>query len=364
AAHRFILRHGRLHEVQGPPKFLLSSLLSLSGRARLLCEPFIPGKRDSTPESIWNFAARRIGREAADTLVSPMVSGIFGGDARQLSLEHCFPRMAAMERQYGGLYKALRAKRRENPGASPMGPSGTLTCFPRGIQQLCDTAAAQLGDRLRCNTPVTAVHEENGQFRIELNNGEAFLTKKLLVAAPAYAAAQFLAPLDEALAQTLGTIPYASIAVLCTAHGRSQVAHPLNGFGFLAPRVEGVRTLGCLWTSSIFPQQAPLGKVLLRTMIGGATDPAAVNLSEAELLDLLQREIGPLLGITGQPELIRVFRWQRGIPQYDLQHGPRLDALAAAQHRHPNLALAGNAYHGVGLNDCVLSAHAAVERLT
>ncbi|MBI2434991.1 MAG: protoporphyrinogen oxidase, partial [Candidatus Hydrogenedentes bacterium] len=238
ATHRFILRHGRLHEVQGPPKFLLSSLLSLSGRARLLCEPFIPGKRDATPESIWNFAARRIGREAADTLVSPMVSGIFGGDAKQLSLEHCFPRMAAMERQYGGLYKALRAKRKENPGASPMGPSGTLTCFPEGIQQLCDTAAAQLGDRLHCNAPVTSVRQDNTHFRIELNSGEILLSEKLLVAAPAYAAAQFLAPLDGALAQTLGSVPYASIAVLCTAHGRSQVAHPLNGFGFLAPRVE------------------------------------------------------------------------------------------------------------------------------
>lgn len=363
AAKRFVFRNGRLHQVVGPPGFLLSPLLTLRGRARLLCEPFIPGKKDDAPESIWNFAARRIGKDAADTMVSPMVTGIFGGDAKQLSLQHCFPKMAEMEQQYGGLYKALKAKKRSNPGASPMGPSGKLTCFPHGIGQLVDRAADQLGERLRLNCPVEAVRKESGDYCITLRSGEAIITKRVVVAAPAYAAAHFLRPLDDVLAATLNTIPYASIAVLCTAYHRNQVAHSLDGFGFLVPRTQGLRTLGCLWTSSLFPDQAPADTVLLRTMYGGATDPEAVQFTDAEMLAVFEREIGPLLGIQGKPELLRVFRWERGIPQYDLRHGERLAAIDTSLQRLPNCALAGNAYQGVGLNDCVLSAHAAIARL-
>lgn len=363
AAHRFVFKRNALHEIIGPPKFLLSPLLSVKGRARLLCEPFIPGKSNDTAESIWDFAARRIGREAADTMVGPMVSGIFGGDAKQLSLQHCFPKMFEMERQYGGLYKALRAKRRANPGASPMGPSGVLTCFPQGIQHLAQRAAERLGERLRLNTALEEVTREGEKYVLRLSDGTQIRTRNLVIAAPAYAAGKFLRPLDEELAGVLNDIPYASIAVLCTGYDRAQVRHPLNGFGFLIPRTEGLRALGCLWTSSIFPEQAPKGKVLLRTMFGGATDPEAVKLSDGEMLELLQRELGEVLGIQGKPELQRVFRWHRGIPQYDLRHGERLTKIEQALARHPGLALAGNAYRGVGLNDCVLSAHAAVERV-
>jgi len=393
AARRFVFKGDKLHEIKPPPAFLKSPLLSLRGRARLLCEPLIPAKRDETPESIWDFAARRIGREAADTLVTPMVSGVFGGDAKQLSLAHCFPSMAAMEREHGGLFRALRARRKAEPGASPMGPKGTLTCFAEGMGLLTETAAAQLGPCLRLGARVTALgrarvparrfedtpearaedrpltpplsrrEREPEGFALTLATGETITTEQVIIACPAYAAADFLAPLDAALAETLASIPYASIAVLCTGHARSQVAHDLHGFGFLVPRTEGLRALGCLWSSSIFPAHAPQGKVLLRTMYGGATDPGAVALTDAQLLALFQEEVGRTLGVSGEPDLVRIYRWERGIPQYDLEHGARLEAIEAAERRHPGLHFAGNAYRGVGLNDCVVSAHRALARV-
>jgi oxygen-dependent protoporphyrinogen oxidase len=364
AAHRFVLKNGRMMEVVPPPGFLLSPLLSLKGRARLCCEPLIPQKKDDEPESIWHFAARRIGPEAADTLVMPMVTGIFGGDAKRLSLEHCFPRMFNMERQYGSLLKALLAKKREKQKVSAAGPSGTLTSFPEGVGFLAHSVAARLGDRAWTNARVTGISRENGGYRIETLDGRTVRAEQVVVATPAYVAAEAVAAMDADLTRALGGIAYADIAVVCSGYSRERVGHDMNGFGFLVPPKEGMRTLGCIWTSSIFPNQAPEGTVLLRSMYGGFNDPAAAALSDAELLDYLRREVHPLLGIKTDPEFLRIFRHPRGIPQYLLGHGDLLRAIEAGEDRYPGLVFAGNAYRGVGLNDCVVSAHRAVDRLT
>jgi oxygen-dependent protoporphyrinogen oxidase len=360
AARRFIMKSDELVEILPPPRFLLTPLLSLRGRARLMCEPLIRGKKDDTPETIWDFAARRIGREAADTLVGPMVSGVFGGDAKQLSLEHCFPRMAAMERDYGSLFKALLAKKKENSAASPVGPSGVLTSFQEGVGYLPRQAAAQLADRAVVNTRVTSLLRTNGAYRIACENDTTVEAQAVVIATPAFAAANIVAGFDPSLAKALDSVAYANIAVVCTAFPREAVGHDLDGFGFLIPRTQGKRILGCLWTSSIFPHQAPSGHVLLRTMVGGFTDPDAVDLSDGEFVDLLKRELHPLLRINGELELLRVYRHHRGIPQYLLHHRQTLEAIEAAEAAHGGLVLAGNAYRGVGLNDCVVSAHRAV----
>ena len=364
AARRFVLRNKRLHEIKPPPAFLASSLLSLSGRARLLCEPLIPTKRDDAPESIWDFAARRIGREAADILVGPMVSGIYGGDAKQLSLAHCFPRMADMEHTYGSLFKALLAKKRENKNASAMGPSGVLTSFKEGIHVLPDTAARQLDGVVRTGVRVNALRQTKSGYTVETDTGEFFDTKSVVVALPTHIAAGICAPLDRHLANALLAIPYAHMAVVCTAYPRDAIGNSLDGFGFLIPRSEKLHALGCLWTSSLFPTSAPDGTVLLRTMFGGYNDPDAVSLTDEELLDLVDREIHPLLEIKGKPDFVRIYRHHNGIPQYLLGHGLRLKAIEEAEQQYPGLLFAGNAYRGVGLNDCVVSAHRAVDAIT
>ncbi len=362
ARHRFIFKDDRLIEVVGPPRFFLSPLLSLRGRARLCCEPLIKTKRDDSPESIWHFAARRIGREAADMMVNPMVSGVFAGDARRLSLAHCFPRMAAMEKRYGGLVKALLAIRREDKSASPMGPRGTLTSFETGIGHLPEIVARRLSRRVRTGLKVTRLTGApgNGGYIVETDRDKRFEAPRVIVALPAHQTASITADMDPQLSRALAAIPYADLTVVCVGYRREDVSRDLNGFGFLIPRNQGCRALGCLWTSSIFPNRAPDGWVQLRVMYGGYTDPEAVHLTDRELLDNLARDIHPVMGIECEPRFVRIYRHSPGIPQYVLDHGRKLEAVEAAERRHQGLAFAGNAYRGVGLNECVLSARRAV----
>ena len=361
AAHRFILKDGRLVEIVGPPRFFVSPLLSVGGRARLLAEPLIRAKRNGEPESIWDFAARRIGPEAADTLVSAMVLGVFGGDAHRLSLEHCFPRMAAMEREHGGLFRAMLAMR--GGAGGPMGSGGVLTTFRGGIGALAERAAERLGHSLRLGNKATAVERSGSAWRVCLQDGNEIESEFVVVATPAHVTAELMAGLDAELSRACATIAHAPIAVVCTAYRREDVSHDMNGFGFLAPPNQAQRLLGCIWTSSVFPQSAPEGWVFLRSMIGGDIHPEDAALPDAALLGHVAREVHPLLGITRTPEFVRIYRHRHGIPQYRLDHGDVLRALEAAEARHPGLAIAGNAYRGVSLNDCVASAHRAVQMI-
>lgn len=358
AERRFIFRNGMLHELKPPPAFLASKVLSLQGRLRLAGEPFIPQRVSDEEESIWDFAARRIGAEAADTLVAPMVSGIYGGDAKMLHLASCFPKMAAMEAEYGGLFKAMMAKKKQKApgGGSAMGPGGTLTSFNGGMATLIQRAAEVLGDAIQANTPVTKISGGPEGYAIQTEAGETLRAESVIVAAPVHAAAEMVAELDTDLAGTLRDIPFASMTVVCTAYDRAGVGHDLHGFGFLVPRTQNKRILGCIWTSTLFPGRAPDGKVLLRTMIGGATDPGAVKLDDEALLNILREELFPILDIQADPVMHRVYRWEKAIPQYTLGHQARLKKIDAAEARHPGLRFAGNAYRGVGLNDCVVSA--------
>ncbi len=375
AARRFILKRDKLHELVGPPRFLLSSLLSAAGRLRILKEPLVKPRASDGPETIHDFASRRIGAEAAEMLVGPMVSGVFAGDARALSVEHCFPRLVALEREHGGLVRGMLAKRRDRradgktPG-SAMGPGGTLTTFKDGVGRLAERAAHLLPGRIRFNTRVTRIEptptdnvESSQGFVLTCAGGETIRAENVIPACPSHAAADMLRAWRPDAANALDAIPYAGLVVVCTAYRREQIAHDMDGFGFLVPRSEGKRILGCIWTSSLFPGQAPEGWVLLRTMIGGYTDAAALSLSDGELVDCVDREVHPVLGVDGRPQFTRVYRYAKAIPQYTMGHGERLAAIERLEDDAPNLAFAGNAYRGVGLNDTVVAARRAVDRL-
>lgn len=273
AARRFLYRDGILHELLPPPRFLLSPVLSPRGRIRLCMEPLIPPRKsEKSSETVYEFAARRIGREAAQKLVGAMVLGVYGGDAEQLEMVSCFPRLAEMEARYGSLFRALRARRRENPGASPMGPGGWLTSFSGGVETLAETAAGKLKNALRPGVSAAAVTRQGAAYQIETDSGLTVSARRLFLACPSWQAARLVAPMHERGALALERIPYAPIAVIALGYAREHVGHPLDGFGFLVPRGESMRLLGCLWTSSIFPDQAPAGHVLLRIMMGGAVD--------------------------------------------------------------------------------------------
>lgn len=367
---RFILRGGRLRPVpMSPPKFLMSSILSWRGKFRLALEPWAKPRPDGVDESVYDFVARRIGQEAADYLVQPMVSGVYGGVAKRLSLQSCFPIMREMEDQYGSLIKALFAKARAarasgKKAGGPGGPGGWLTSFFGGLYPVIERFAELYSDQITCGVGVKSVRRDNGELRVELSDGAVETCRHLVLATPSYAAAQIVGELSQPLAEALGKIPYAPIAVVCLGYDAAQVRNSVDGFGFLVPQKEQRRILGAIWTSSIFAKRAPAGKIQFRTMVGGDGDHESIKLTDDELLNVTSSDLGEIMRITGAPETIKIYRWQYGIPQYRVGHRAIMDVVERELAALPQLHLASNAYYGIGLNDCVKQAHRVVEKIS
>ena len=373
ARKRFIYSGGQLHQLpDGGPAFLRSGLISWPGKLRLALEPtpFIASAPAGVDETLAAFGRRRLGKEALDKLIAPMVSGIFAGDPETMSLVSCFPRIAELERDYGGLIRAmimLAKKKKQDQAAgkvvsSAAGPGGVLTSFRDGIQYLSDALADSLGGMVRAGAAVTVV-EKGGSapYRVKCSDGSEFEADQVIVAAPAFAAAEMLAALDSGIAGILRQIPYASMTVICFGYRSGQIRRSLDGFGYLIPKKEGCNTLGTLWDSSMFENRAPEGKVLLRSMMGGACFPEYITLSDEEVVARVSRDLSATMGIDSAPEFVRVFRHPQAIPQYTVGHGSRLQALEGALRAHPGLILTGNSYRGIGLNDCVAAAERAAD---
>ncbi|MBE0596019.1 MAG: protoporphyrinogen oxidase [Desulfuromonadales bacterium] len=365
ARKRFIYSAGQLHRLpENGPSFLKSQLLSWRGKGRLAAEPLIPARRDGADETLAEFARRRLGQEALDKLIGPMVSGIFAGDPETMSLQSCFPRIHQLEQEYGGLIKAMvrlaRQKRAERKAgkevASAAGPGGVLTSFRGGVQELTDHTAAALAGPVRTGAEVREIRKSQDGFELSLANGETLEADLVVSAVPAHALAGLMAPLDSAMAELLRQIPYASMNVICFGYQREKISRPLDGFGYLIPRREGRQTLGTLWDSSIFPNRAPQGQVLLRSMMGGATKPGAIALSDAEVKSRVMGDLRQIMGVGAEPDFVRIFRHEQAIPQYTVGHARRLRGLEERLSNWPGLFFTGNAFFGIGINDCV---HAA-----
>jgi oxygen-dependent protoporphyrinogen oxidase len=371
ARKRFIYSGGELHRLpEGGPSFLKSRLISWPGKLRLALEPtpFITPAPAGVDETLADFGRRRLGKEALDKLIAPMVSGIFAGDPETMSLISCFPRIAELEREYGGLVRAMimLAKKKKKDVAegkvvsSAAGPGGVLTSFRDGIQSLSDALLASLGGIVRQGSAVVRVDKgQGGAYRVQCADGSEHEADQVIAASPAFAVADMLDGLDTEISKVLRQIPYASMTVVCFGYERERIAHPLDGFGYLIPKKEGRSTLGTLWDSSMFENRAPQGKVLLRSMMGGACFPEYVKLSDDEVVARVRRDLHATMGIEAEPSFVRVFRHEQAIPQYTVGHGKRLEALDGLLKSHPGLILTGNSYRGIGLNDCVAAAQRA-----
>lgn len=365
AEKRFIVKKSKLHPVPlSPFGILTTGLLNPVEKLRIFGEPFIPARRDDSDESIYDFAARRIGHGAAKMFVDPMVSGVFGGVARELSLPSCFPIMRELETQYGGLVKGMIGKMREkkrraraegskSKSGSPAGPGGRLTSFKGGLDALTNRLGERLGLVVHLDRRVTGIARAEEGWLVSDSRGQITPAQRIVLTCPSYVAAELLKEYDRELSIAFAAVPYAPIIVVATGHRRADIEHPLDGFGFLIPRNQKLRTLGSIWTSSIFADRAPEGHVQFRTMFGGAGDKNVMQLTDDELWDLIRRELGPIIGIRAHPAFMRIYRWQRGIPQYVLGHRERRARLEEYTAKHPGLHFAGNAYYGVGLNDCI-----------
>ena len=361
ASLRYIFRNGRMNVLpDSPAAFLGSPLLSLRGRLRIMAEAIIP-RGDKTDESLREFATRRLGKEGFEALIDPMASGVFAGDPARMSLVSCFPRIHELEMQYGSLIRAMirlqikarKEGRKSMPGA---GPGGTLTSFAGGISELIERLEVMLAGRIRKNTPVNAVTQGAGIYQLHLADGANEDFDKVIVAAPAWAQASMLATLSPAVSKLLNSIDYPPLSVVCLGYRDADVAGSVNGFGFLVPGAEKRNILGAVIDSNVFGGRAPPGNALLRVMTGGARAPGLAMLEERKLTDLVRAELRSMTGITAEPEFCQIYFHKRAIPQYHVGHARLLEQLQVEMKQFPGLYLAGNAFRGVSLNDCVYNA--------
>jgi oxygen-dependent protoporphyrinogen oxidase len=367
SAERFILRGGRLRAVPTSPiAFAKADLLPLRGRLRVFAEPFAR-RRPEGDESVFDFAARRIGRVAAEVLVDSMVTGVFAGDARRLSLAATFPRMAAMEAEHGSLTRALVARMRRarasgGRSAGPAGPGGVLHTFDGGMERLPRRLAERLGDRLRTSAAVAGIGRDPAGFTLETASGR-LRAQRVLLALPADRAGALLAGLAADAAAPLAAIPTVPIAVIMASYAdRGAFGRPVDGFGFLVPRAEAAGILGTLFCHSIFPGQAPSSRLFLRTMVGGAREPGLAELDDGALVGSVRAAHARILGRDPDPDRVWIVRWAEGISQYTIGHLDRVGAAEAAA-RAVGIELAGSPYRGVSVNDCIRQARAVAGRL-
>ena len=364
AQRRFIYVGGRLRALPASPLgFLFSRVLPLKGKLAVLREPWQPvGPAD---ETLAAFGTRRLGPAAVDNLLDPFVSGVFAGDPSQLSVSAAFPVIKALEREHGSLIRGMRARARArraageaSQGGGPAGPGGHLTSLKGGMGELIEGLAARLGDGVRRSGRVRAVERLGPGFRVHLVTGEAIEADLVISAAPAPQAASYLEGLSEPISSTLRATPYASIAVVATGFKTSELGHPLDGFGFLVPSKAQRSILGTLWSSSVYPgHRTPPGHVLMRTMVGGARNPALPSLDDDALLDLVRQENNFIMGTRWrEPSYLRIIRWRQAIPQYLVGHLDRVARIELELRAHPGLFITGNHLRGVSVNDCTADA--------
>jgi oxygen-dependent protoporphyrinogen oxidase len=373
AEHRFIYRAGRLHEIRMHPiKFMLSSALPLGARLRLMMEPFVKPRTDEEDETLADFAARRLGKGARDFLIGPMAFGIYAGDPEHMSLRSCFGKVHALEQNHGSLIKGMMALKKakraagEDANAVQAGPSGRLTSLRGGIGGISKALSDRLGASIRTGARVVSVEKRaDGIFETSLDGAEKIASSAVVSAAPAHAAARYLASLDEDAAAAFGEIPYPALHVVCLGFRREQVTHDLRGFGFLVPRGQKKKLLGALWTSSIFPGRAPKGYVLVRAMLGGMLTPEVAAWDPDQAADHVLGELRDIIGIDPKekPEWQKVFSHAKAIPQYHVGHGRLVSRIEEAEARHPGFFATGNAIRGIGLIDCVRESEPLAERI-
>ncbi len=363
AKHRFIWRNGALHKLPGtPPAAIASKLLTPFQKIRALLEYFVPAKQPET-ESVFDFAARRFGRAVAETFIAPMVIGITSGDARATSLDALFPRMRGMEQSKGSLLKAMIAAQRRAKKTGVKPPSSRLTSFKQGgIQRLTDRLQELLGSSLRLGVTVSKLEPLNHGYRVFSSAG-MLTVDAVILATPAFVSANLIESSNLELALELRGIPYANVRVFGLTFNLSDVPASLEGFGFLATRNQGIRILGCLYTSTLFPAQTSNNQVFLRVICGGSTDPEFTDLSSETALEIVKHDLQKTLGITVPPLLVQEARWNKGIPQYTLSHPTRLSRIQTLLEQAQGLYLAGNAYRGVGVNDCIREAEKTVKQI-
>lgn len=375
---------------------MTSPLFSVWGKLRLLMEWCVPPRNDPAAnngladESLADFVRRRFGREAFDYLVQPLVGGIYTADPERLSLAATMPRFLQMERDYGSLIRAsmfvqkekaarevdATKKNESSQDRSTGARYGLFAGLKGGMTDLIDALRTEVTARsaIRFNCPVksvrvstspvyvqSSVNDDRSGYDLMFEDGRREQYDAVIIAATADKTARLLDGLDQNLCAELSSIEYASSAVVVSGHRLADIRHPLDSFGLVIPHIERRKILAVSFSSRKFPDRAPEGRVLLRTFVGGAMQPEVLEQSDEELIQTIRRELNEIFGVRSEPEFAQVFRHNRAMAQYHVGHLDRVARIDTLVGRHRGLALAGNAYRGVGLPDVIASGEQAAK---
>jgi oxygen-dependent protoporphyrinogen oxidase len=373
--NRYLFLQGKLQLLPGGlGAFLKSNLLSWRGKLSFLLERFRHRRRDPADESIAAFARRRAGDEVAEVFADALVTGIHAGDPELLSIRAAFPRIARLEEQYGsvikGLAQAARQRRAEAAArGEPYQRGGKLWSLRPGLRQLIEslrdrlTRLPVLGMSVRRIQKDDSSNPQHPTWIVSGDGQERWSADAVILACPAYEQATILADLDQELADRVGGIAYNRVAVVALGYRQADVPMSLDGFGYIAPQRTRRDLLGVQWCSSVYPDRAPSGLVLLRAMCGGWHRGEMITWEDARLVEAVRSELRLAMGVTASPLFQHIVRWQRAIPQYHLGHLERIAWIEQRATRLPGLFLGGNAYHGVALNDCTEQAQTLAVQL-
>ncbi len=355
----FVLRDGELHPLPGAsvlgfptrlkPLFT-STLFGLHAKLRMAAELVIPRAPNTGDESIAGFVRRRFGPEAVAYIAEPLLAGIHAGDVERLSMRALFPRLVDAEATAGSVIKAFRREPR------PVNSDGVFRSFPNGIEELIDgLMKAVPKESVRCFANVTRIDEGDG-FTIHVAGRPSIQARAVILAIPAFAAAELVRPLDADLSAACVSIRYLSTATVVFAFPRDAVRHNLRGTGFVVPRAEGISITAGAWISSKWPHRAPEGQALLRAFLGGARDPDVLSKTDAALTSAALGDLTKILGIRGLPIMTRVYRWNRSSPQQEVGHGDLMQRIDTQLAAHQGLFISAAGFRGVGIPDCIADA--------
>lgn len=363
AARRYILRDGELRALpMSPGQLLRTSLWSTRAKLRLLKEPFVG--RATREETVAEFVERRIGRELLDYGINPFVAGVYAGNPKKLSVQAAFPKLYQLEKRYGSLIKGqIKGARERKRNGEISKDRARLFSFVHGMQSLPNAIARALGDGIRTGIGVVEIRRlPDGRFVVR-SEGAEWRASQVILCLPAGNTADLLRPFDGELADHLQSIHYPPVAEVFLGFRKSDVGRSLDGFGFLVPEVERRRILGCLWSTTLFPQRAPADHVALSTFVGGSRQPELCRLNDGDLTETILSDLRELLTIRNDPVYTRIVRWPKAIPQYEIGHLEKMAAIERLESRVPGLWVSGNFRGGIAVGDCIKQSEIVAQRV-
>lgn len=367
AKHRYIVHSQKPVTVPDSPlSFLSSPLFSFGAKLNLMKEPFIPSAPADTEESLADFVRRRLGNEFLDYAVDPFVSGIYAGDPEKLSAKHSFAKIYDLEQEYGSLSRGILKKKRK-PSADPAQKRSKMFSFGGGLQVLIDALSHQLLSEIKINTSVTRIEQTSAGWNVYYTDkGTQYIKSHsgIILTLPAYKIAELEHNVEGVDLSPFKEIYYPAVTSLALGFKRSDVIHPLDGFGMLIPKKENFHLLGTLFSSSLFPGRTPKDHVLLTSYVGGARQPDLAMLSESEQVELALKDLRTLLGVRGEPTFIHRTHFTKAIPQYNIGYGKYKDLMDSIEAKASGLYFAGNFRTGISLSDCITAANKLAEFLS